>query len=94
MDAYADQFALHIGPFGCSINYSASPATPPPPGGAAQGTMVGTIRMSLEHLKVMTYMMRRQVLEFERSTGVNIPVPREVLNQLRIGPEDWDECWR
>lgn len=93
MDVYADQFGLNIGPFGCSINFSISSAMPPPPGGAVQGQSLGTVRMSLEHLKVMTYLMRRQLLEFERTTGVQVPVAREVLNQLRIGPEDWTECW-
>jgi hypothetical protein len=50
--------------------------------------------MSLEHLKVMTYVVRRQVLEYERQSGVRIQIPQEVLNALRIGREDWDTFWR
>lgn len=93
-DVYADQVAIHMGPFGCAINFSLSNAVPPPPGGAIQGEIVSTVRMSHEHLKVMVFLLRRQMLEFEGRTGVRVPIPQQVLNQLRIGREDWDACWR
>jgi hypothetical protein len=49
------------------------------------------VRMSLEHLKLMTFMLRRQLMQFEQTSGVQVQVPQDVLNQLRIGREDWDE---
>jgi hypothetical protein len=49
--------------------------------------------MSLEHMKVMAFMLRRQLLQFEENTGVRVQVPQEVLNQLRVGREDWDRHW-
>jgi hypothetical protein len=84
---------LNLSPFGCAINFSVSAAFPPATGIAA-GQPVATVRMSLEHLKLMTFMLRRQLMEWERGSGTTIPIPQDVLNQLRIGPEDWDECWR
>jgi hypothetical protein len=50
--------------------------------------------MSLEHLKVMAFMLRQQILEYERRTGVQVQLPAEMLNQLRIGREDWEALWR
>ncbi len=54
---------------------------------------MATVRMSLEHLKVMTFILRRQLMQHERQTGTRIPVPIEVLNGLGISPEDWDAFW-
>jgi hypothetical protein len=93
IDAYADQVGVNLGPFGCALNFAASPALPSPGGAPTPGQSVATIRMSLEHLKLMVFLLRRQVKEFERNAAVQIPIPPEILNQLRIGREDWNECW-
>ena len=92
IDVYADQLGLNVGPFGCALNFGQSPSVPPP-GGIAAGRAVATVRMSLEHLKTMTFLLRRQLLDYERGAGVRVAIPQDVLNQLRIGREDWDECW-
>ncbi|MBI4246341.1 MAG: hypothetical protein HY614_04045 [Candidatus Rokubacteria bacterium] len=93
IDVYADQLGLNIGPFGCALNFSVSAPLPPPGGGAVPGQPVATVRMSLEHLKTMAFLLRRQLVQYERGAGIQIPVPQDVLNQLRIGREDWNECW-
>lgn len=92
-DVYSDQITLTIGPFGCAINFALSPAIPPALGTTVAGQPVATVRMSLEHLKTMAYLLRHQLRKYEQHSGLSVPVPREVLNQLRIGPEDWQECW-
>ena len=91
-DVYADQVALNVAPFGCAINFSVSPAIPQA-GGMTPGHPVAIVRMSLEHMKMMTFLLRRQLMEYERGSGAQISIPQEVLNQLRIGREDWEECW-
>ena len=93
VDVYSDQVVINIGPFGCALNFRLSPATPPAGGGAAPGQAVATIRMSLEHLKIMAFMLRRQLVEFEGQQGIQVQVSQDVLNQLRIGREDWDGQW-
>lgn len=93
LDVYADQMGLNIGAFGCALNFALSSAVPPSPGGAVQGQTVATVRMSLEHLKLMTFLLKRQVAQFEHEAGVRIPVAPSILNQLRIGREDWDAFW-
>ena len=93
-DVYTDAVALNIGPFGCMLNFALSASVPPPAGSGPVAQPVATVRMSLEHLKLMAFLIRRQVRDYERQSGVQIPVPQDVLNQLRIGREDWEECWR
>ena len=92
-DEYADQFQIVMNPFGATINFVRSPAKPGAPGTAAQNIDLGSIRMSWEHLKVMTFMMRRQVLESEANHGVRIPVSAATLNTVQIAPEDWEKFW-
>jgi hypothetical protein len=94
IDVYSDQFGLNVGAYGTALNFSVSGATPPAPGTAPHTERLATIRMSLEHLKVMAFVIRRQILQYEQQTGVNIQVPVEVLNSLRISREDWDTLWR
>jgi hypothetical protein len=94
IDVYADQFGLNVGAYGTALNFFVSSATPPAPGSIPQAERLATIRMSLEHLKVMAFVIRRQILQYEGQTGVNIEIPLEVLNSLRISREDWDALWR
>lgn len=94
IDVYSDQFGINTGPFGCSLNFMVSGATPPAPGTPPQAERLATVRMSLEHLKLMTFMLHRQVAQQERQTGVTIEIPAVVLNQIQIGQEDWAAFWR
>lgn len=92
-DVYSDGVSLNIGPFGCALNFAMSPAVAQGGAAGAMAQPVSTVRMSLEHLKVMAFLIRRQLRDYERQSGVEVPIPADVLNQLRIGREDWDECW-
>ncbi len=94
VDVYADQFQINTGPYGCILNFLATHRDPVAPGAVLQSERVSTVRMSLEHLKMMTFILRRQVMNYERNAGVRIQLPQAVLNGLQIGREDWNECWR
>lgn len=92
-DEYADQFTITITPFGANLSFGARephPATARTP----QTEHLGTIRMSVEHLKVMTMVIRKQILQVERESGVKAEVSNMVLNQLQIPAEDWETFWR
>lgn len=93
VDVYCDQFQVTTAPYGCTLNFMLSSPVPPPPGAPPLAERLATIRMSLEHLKVMTFILRRQVLQHERQTGIQVPLPVEVLNSLGISPEDWNAFW-
>ncbi|MFA4835850.1 MAG: hypothetical protein WC749_07270 [Dehalococcoidia bacterium] len=94
IDVYADQFQISIGPFGCSLDFAISPPTPPAPGKLPEVKRVATIRMSLEHLKAMTFLLRRQIMRAERETGVKIELPIQVINGMGISPDDWSDLWK
>lgn len=92
LDVYADQFSARVDPFGCTLNYFRSKAVTPP----AQDVPiehVATVRMSLEHLKIMSFLLYRQIRSCESSSGACIPVSPKVLNTLQVGLEDWDQFW-
>lgn len=94
IDVYADQFQVSVGPYGCALSFMISSPTPPAPGTTPPATRLASVRMSLEHLKVMTFLLHTQLRQYERQTGVTIQLPGEILNSLRIGREDWDAFWR
>ena len=92
-DIYTDVFTITITPFGANLSFSVREAHPAP---ARQQEIqrLGTVRMSVEHLKAMVTVIRRQVLLVESETGVRAELPNNVLNQLQISQEDWDAFWR
>lgn len=92
-DVYADQFTLTITPFGANLSFGVREPHPSP-GRAPQARNLGTIRMSVEHLKTIVTIIRRQIISVEKQTAVKAEVPRDILNQLGISPEDWDSFWR
>jgi hypothetical protein len=94
VDIYSDSFQINTGPYGCTLNFMLSPSTPPAPGKSPQPDTLATVRMSLEHLKLMTFVLRRQVMLHEQQTGINIQLPTQVLHSLSISADDWDSVWR
>ena len=94
IDIYSDSFQINTGPYGSTLNFLISQSTPAAPGQVPQPECLATIRMSLEHLKLMTFVLRKQVISHEQQSGVNIPIPIQVLNSLGISPEDWNSFWK
>jgi len=92
-DEFADQFTITITPFGANLSFAVREAHPSP-GKPPQAKTLGTIRMSVEHIKTMVMLLRRQIREVETKTGVKAEVPSEILNQLQISKDDWDEFWK
>jgi hypothetical protein len=93
VDVYSDQFQLTVGPLGCTMNFSLTSPRPVAPGAPPQAELLASVRTSLEHLKLMAFIVRRQVVQYERSSGTRVELPTEVLNALQIGKEDWDSFW-
>lgn len=93
-DVYSDQFQVVLNPWGASLNFQLTPAQPPAPGQPTPADLLGTTRMSMEHLKALVFISRRQIMQVERAAGVSYPLPMEVLNQMGISPEDWETFWR
>ena len=94
LEVYADQFQVTIGVWGATLNFQLSSHQPPAPGAQPQSERVATVRTSLEHLKTMTMMIKREISDFESREGIQIQVPTRVLAGLGIAKEDWDAFWR
>jgi hypothetical protein len=92
-DIYTDQFQMNLSPYGATLNFSLTDPTPPSPGTAPKMERKATVRLSLEHLKVMAFVLVRQIKQYENQTGTNIQIPNKVLNSISVSPEDWDIMW-
>ncbi len=93
-DEYIDSFLMSMGPFGAALSFRRSPSVSGGPGSSVQPVDIGVIRTSLEHLKAMAFILKRQIIEHEQRNGVNIQVPITALNAMNIAPEDWDAFWQ
>ena len=94
VSVFIDQFQLNTSPYGATLNFLLSDPTPPSPGTAPKVERQATVRMSLEHLKVMSFIMLRSVKQYEGQTNTTIQIPMQLLNSMSISLEDWDACWR
>ena len=94
LDVYFDQFQINTGPWGATLNFQLSSYQPPAPGTQPQAERVATVRTSLQHLKTMTFMIKRQLAQYEQENGISIEVPTRVLAGLSIAREDWDAFWQ
>ena len=94
IDIYSDQFQVSIGPYGCTLNFMLTDPVPPSPGSPPKAERLATVRTSLEHLKVMTFILRKQILQVEDNSGIKVQIPTQVLNSMGVSPEDWDAFWK
>ncbi len=92
-DLYADAFTITITPFGANLSFGVREPHPSS-GKVPQIKNLGTMRMSVEHLKTMVMIVRNQVRRIEDEMGVRAEMPRSILAQMNIPPEDWDAFWR
>ena len=84
---YSDGIQVGISPFTVTLSFTVAPQAQP---GTRPPIPVATIRMSLEHAKVMAIILRKQLRQFEQQLGQEIALPPPVYQQLGLSPrEDW-----
>jgi hypothetical protein len=84
---YSDGIQVGISPFTVTLGFTVAPQAQP---GTQVPIPVATIRMSLEHAKVMAIILRKQLRQFEQQLGQEIALPSAVYQQLGLSPkEDW-----
>lgn len=88
-DIYVDAFQVTVQPFGVNMTFSLRDPHPTS-GRIVPGVELVRIRMSPEHAKIMTMMLRNQIRKYERDGGITIAVPSQVYTQLGIAEEDWN----
>ena len=84
---YSDGIQVGVSPFTVTLQFTVAPTAQP---GTQAPAPVVTIRMSPEHAKVMTIILRKQLKQFEQQLGQDIALPHQVYQQLGLSPkEDW-----
>jgi hypothetical protein len=87
-DVYSDQFRVNTTPYGATLAFAKSqPDTPA--GQAPRSKDQVIVRMSLEHLKVMVMVLKKNLKGYEQRTGITIELPFDMLNQMGLSKEDW-----
>lgn len=86
-DIYCNSVQLGISPYDLMIELQRKP---PILAGEVKPVPVGTVRMSLEHAKVMAIMLTKALKGYEHQTNRQIPMHPELLKNLGISEaEDW-----
>jgi hypothetical protein len=84
---YADQFGLAVGPYGCAMSFGLSD-----PHGAP-GQPIVSVRTSLEHLKVIAFLIHKQILIYQSELNVDVPLPDKALESIKTTREEWLRFW-
>ena len=76
-DVFADQFTITITPFGANLSFHVREPHPST-GRAPKVQDLGTVRMSVEHLKTMVMIIRRQAVIKCSAAGAQ-PVDQSII---------------
>lgn len=85
---YVDQFRVTVAPFGGVMTFGLTDPHPTP-GQIQPPRDIVRVRMSLEHMKVMAMLIKRQVKAYEEQAMSSVNLPRQVYNGMGLSPEDW-----
>lgn len=86
-NVYSDGIQIGVSPFTVTLGFTLAPQAQP---GTQVPTPVATVRMSLEHAKVMAILLKRQLKQYEEQLGTGIALPAQVYQQLGVSAkEDW-----
>jgi hypothetical protein len=87
-DVYSDQFRVNTTPYGATLAFAKTQADTPA-GQAPRSKDQVIVRMSLEHLKVMIMVLKKNLRGYEQRTGITVELPFDMLNQMGLSKEDW-----
>ena len=91
-DVYTDAATLSISDWGTSLQfYVRDPEHSA--GEIPEHRRLGTVRMSNEHIKVLLFILRRQVNQHEGRAQFRFEVPKRTLETFNITEEDWQAFW-
>ena len=86
-NVYSDGVGIGISPFTVQLAFTMAP---PGQGGTMAPMSVATVRMSLEHAKVLAILLKKQLKVFEDAMGTPIQLHPQLYTQLGISrQEEW-----
>lgn len=90
-DFYADRMRVTVTVFGVNISFGLS--NPHPNQGDPESMLDVLenvrVRMSLEHAKIMTMILKKQIKEYEHKNDTVVAIPKQVIEALDIKNEPW-----
>lgn len=96
-DIYSDYVTYWMNHWGIAISFHLQPAIrstiPAEDDLQDQRQLVGTVRMSNEHIKTLLFNMARTIMAEEERTGATYDPTDEIFRQLAISPEQWTNFW-
>jgi len=96
IDVFADAFKVQMMPFGCTLTFSVSSPDQPTmtdPKQLLSSTRVVTMRLTPELIKGMAFILREQVVLYEKTHKVLIDVPADNLKLAGLSLENWNRFW-
>jgi hypothetical protein len=90
-DFYVDRVKLTVTVFGVNFTFGLGNPHPESPGNNTIADVIEMVRlrMSLEHAKIMTMILKKQIKQYETSTQTEIAIPKSVLEALALTEETW-----
>jgi hypothetical protein len=86
-DIYCDGVQVALGAFDVILQLT---QRPPGVGTTEKPAVVGNVRTSLEHAKMMAVLLRKVIKQHEERIGGKIQLPLQVWQQLGLSEqEDW-----
>ena len=86
---YADRMLSTATLFGLTLTFGISEAHPDPERKVERIRQQVRIRTSLQHAKLMTIILKRQLQRFEKENKIKISIPEKALKTLNITDKDW-----
>ena len=95
-DVYTDYISFWTTHWGTTLSLYLQ--TPPDQAGLdengnRQRHLLGNVRLSNEHLKMLVFAMARTLTQEERRTHTNYDATDEILASANITKEDWERFW-
>jgi len=87
-DIYVDRVRTTLSTFGAALSFGISEPHPENREESKIDELV-TVRMSLQHLKIMLILMKKQLKEFEKANEFEVTLPKSVMDKLGLEEEQW-----
>ena len=91
-DVYSDYTSYWINHWGTNICFFLNSPLPNVEG-RRDTALLGTVRVSNEHLKILLFNMCRTLVSEEQRTGASYDATDEVLEGAGISREGWSRFW-
>ena len=88
LDVYSDQFRINTTPYGANLTF-AKTQPDAPAGQAPRSKDQVIVRMSLEHLKVMVMVLKKNLRATSSAPASPVELPFDMLNSMGLSKEDW-----